>query len=179
MDLPAIGTRISVAGSLGTIKFAGNVDNTKGAWLGVEWDDPSRGKHSGAKDGKQYFECRCVSVATTEVVFIVLSFSIPKAGSFIRPPGPICYGISFLQALRTKYIEMQHGTASQEKVLLGSSNGAIEVEAVGLDKIRGKFAQLDRLRDISVDDENVATADSPGEVHNTCPSMYSYSSSRC
>jgi hypothetical protein len=60
MDLPAVGTRISVAGSLGTVKFAGSVDNTKGVWLGVEWDDPDRGKHSGTKDGKHYFECRCV-----------------------------------------------------------------------------------------------------------------------
>jgi tubulin-specific chaperone E len=78
--------------------------------------------------------------------------------------------------LRTKYIETQHGSASQEKVLLGSSNGAIEVEAVGLDKIRDKFAQLERLREISVDFENVAAADPPGEVHNTCPSMSSHSS---
>jgi hypothetical protein len=68
---------------------------------------------------------------------------------------------------------MQHGTASLEKVVLGSSKGAIEVEAVGLDKIRGKFAQLERLREISVDYENVVTADSPGEVRNTCPSMHS------
>jgi dynactin complex subunit len=60
MDLPAVGTRIYVAGSLGTVKFAGSVDNTKGVWLGVEWDDPDRGKHSGTKDGKHYFECRCV-----------------------------------------------------------------------------------------------------------------------
>ncbi|KIM86184.1 hypothetical protein PILCRDRAFT_816109 [Piloderma croceum F 1598] len=154
MDLPAVGTRISVAGSFGTVKFAGSVDNTKGVWLGIEWDDPDRGKHSGTKDGKRYFECR-----------------IPNAGSFMRPSASICYGISFLTALRSKYIETQHGTASLEKVVLGSSKGAIEVEAVGLDKIRGKFAQLERLREISVDYENVATADSPGEVRNTCPNV--------
>lgn len=58
METPKIGTRISLAGSLGTIKFAGYVDNTNGLWLGVEWDDPQRGKHSGMKDGKQYFQCR-------------------------------------------------------------------------------------------------------------------------
>ena len=58
METPKIGTRISLAGSLGTIKFAGYVDNTNGLWLGVEWDDPQRGKHSGMKDGKQYFHCR-------------------------------------------------------------------------------------------------------------------------
>lgn len=67
---------------------------------------------------------------------------------------------------------MQHGSASQEKVFLGSSNGAIEVTAVGLDKIREKFANLERLREVSVDYENVATAESPAETHKTCPSEY-------
>jgi len=28
-----------------------------GVWLGVEWDDPSRGKHSGDHDGVHYFTC--------------------------------------------------------------------------------------------------------------------------
>lgn len=65
---------------------------------------------------------------------------------------------------------MQHGSDSMEKVTLGSSNGAIEVEAVGLDKIRGKFARLEQLREISVDYENVATADPTGRIRDTCPS---------
>lgn len=60
MDLPAVGTRISLTGYRGTVRFAGPVNNTKGVWLGVEWDDPDRGKHNGVKDGKQYFECRYV-----------------------------------------------------------------------------------------------------------------------
>lgn len=68
---------------------------------------------------------------------------------------------------------MQHGSASQEKILLGSSNGAIEVAAVGLDKIREKFASLDRLREISVDFENVATSNPIGEIRSACPSRYS------
>lgn len=59
MVLPAVGTRISLSGSRGTVRFTGYVDN-KGVWLGVEWDDPDRGKHNGVKDGKQYFECRYV-----------------------------------------------------------------------------------------------------------------------
>lgn len=55
--LPQPGTRISLAGYTGTVKFIGPVDNASGIWLGVEWDDPSRGKHDGIKDGKRYFEC--------------------------------------------------------------------------------------------------------------------------
>lgn len=53
-----IGQRISFDGSLCTVRYAGPVDGTKGVWLGVEWDDPVRGKHSGEHDGKRYFVCR-------------------------------------------------------------------------------------------------------------------------
>lgn len=42
---------------LGTVRYAGAVPPTKGAWLGVEWDDPARGKHDGSHEGTPYFEC--------------------------------------------------------------------------------------------------------------------------
>lgn len=54
----SVGTRLSLSGFLGTIKYVGNVDNTTGIWLGIEWDDPQRGKHDGLHNGKRYFTCR-------------------------------------------------------------------------------------------------------------------------
>lgn len=57
-DLPSEGTRLSLSGYLGTVRFIGNVHNTTGVWLGIEWDDPDRGKHDGVKGGKRYFTCR-------------------------------------------------------------------------------------------------------------------------
>ena len=56
-DLPVVGTRLNHAGFLGTVRYAGAVDGAPGLWLGVEWDDSSRGKHDGVKDGKRYFTC--------------------------------------------------------------------------------------------------------------------------
>ena len=59
------GLRISYMNHIGTIRFSGPVEGTSGAWLGIEWDDPKRGKHDGSKDGKQYFKClwdSCLSV---------------------------------------------------------------------------------------------------------------------
>lgn len=67
-------------------------------------------------------------------------------------------------------MEAFYGLASQEKITLGSSNGAIEVEAVNLDKIRSKFANLERLREVSLENEAVATVDEPGSIRDTCPS---------
>lgn len=29
-----------------------------GLWLGVEWDQPDRGKHNGSHSGVQYFTCK-------------------------------------------------------------------------------------------------------------------------
>jgi hypothetical protein len=58
MRLPNEGSRIALAGFFGTVKFVGQVEGSSGIWLGVDWDDPLRGKHSGSKDGKIYFHCR-------------------------------------------------------------------------------------------------------------------------
>ncbi|KAH9901505.1 hypothetical protein C8Q73DRAFT_678068 [Cubamyces lactineus] len=154
LELPSIGTRLSHSGHLGTVRFVGHVDGTQGVWLGVEWDDPKRGKHDGVKDGKRYFSCL-----------------VPNSGSFIRPSPAVSYGLSFLSALTAKYIDVPHGDTATEKIVLGSSNGAIEVEAVGLDKIRGKLARLERLREVSLDGECVSRADLPGEIERTCPGI--------
>ena len=54
-----LGQRISFDGHLCTVRYVGPVKNTKkGDWLGVEWDDPSRGKHDGSYEGERYFQCR-------------------------------------------------------------------------------------------------------------------------
>ncbi|KAI5309144.1 hypothetical protein KEM55_003952 [Ascosphaera atra] len=50
-----IGTRLSYDGSLCTVRYKGEVKGTKGQWLGVEWDDPTRGKHAGEHQGIRYF----------------------------------------------------------------------------------------------------------------------------
>lgn len=99
-----------------------------------------------------------------------LFFRTKNSGSFIRPSANIQYGVSFLEALTSKYIEALHGSETQEKVLLGSSAGAIEVEAVSLDKIRQKFARVDHLREVSLDNMGVVRGDAPGSISQTCPS---------
>jgi hypothetical protein len=53
-----LGDRIQVDQDIATIRYIGSVDQTDGEWLGIEWDDPARGKHNGDKDGRNYFSCR-------------------------------------------------------------------------------------------------------------------------
>lgn len=94
---------------------------------------------------------------------------MPGSGSFIRPTANISYGVSFLAALTEKYIEIPRNSAGKEIVTLGSSKGAIEVEAVGLDKIRARLSRLDTLREVSLDNRDVSVADAPGTIGKTCP----------
>lgn len=168
--LPPLDARIDYAGHHGSIRYVGQVLNSQGLWLGVDWDDRSRGKHSGAKDGVQYFQClyaRSQHIALCPICLHLLR--VPGAGSFIRPSAKVSLGTSFLHALSSKYIESLHGSESQEIVILGSSNGSIQVEAVDLDKIRRRLSDLGRLREVSLDKENVSCSDPPGAILNSCP----------
>lgn len=55
---PALGQRVSYNSTTGTVRYIGPVgSNTTVEWLGVEWDDPTRGKHDGSHQGKRYFTC--------------------------------------------------------------------------------------------------------------------------
>ncbi|KAF9454620.1 RNI-like protein [Macrolepiota fuliginosa MF-IS2] len=148
------GLRISYMDYIGTVRFIGPVEGTPGIWLGIEWDDPTRGKHDGSKAGKRYFTCL-----------------VPGTGSFLRPSANICHGKSFLEALKSKYIEAYHGSGSQELVVLGSSQGAIQVEAVNLDKVRAKLSKVSFLREVSLDGESVARSNPPGTIQDTCPNI--------
>lgn len=102
----------------------------------------------------------------------VRSHRVSKAGTFIRQTPSVKYGTTFTRALFSKYVEDLHGSQRQELVVLGSSNGAIEVEAVNLDKIRNKLSHLEKLREVSLDGENVAAADPSGEIGRTCPGAW-------
>ena len=50
--------RLSYSGNICTVRYVGEVAGTKGTWLGVEWDDTTRGKHAGEHEGVKYFFCR-------------------------------------------------------------------------------------------------------------------------
>ena len=53
-----LGQGLSLKGQPCTIRYIGAVADKLGQWLGVEWDDPERGKHDGTHNGTKYFECR-------------------------------------------------------------------------------------------------------------------------
>lgn len=63
-----LGQRLSYDGALCTVRYIGDVGGTTGLWLGVEWDDPSRGKHDGAHKGTRYFNCESLAVPNVQIL---------------------------------------------------------------------------------------------------------------
>ncbi|GAA5924676.1 hypothetical protein JCM3775_005442 [Rhodotorula graminis] len=159
---PTSGTASRPA-QLGSVLYKGPVPPTKGTWLGIEWDEPSRGRHSGVYDktGVRYFHPR-----------------IQGAGSFLRPDakGLDLRGKTFEEALRAKYLDDDDCGDGDNNVLearsgpqidpLDSSSttrryatdGNFDVEVVLSSKVTERFHQLGRLREVGLEWESVSAA---------------------
>jgi len=161
-----IGQRRSYDGALCTIRYIGQVAGTSGSWLGVEWDDPTRGKHDGQHKEVRYFSCNSKS---------------PTAASFVRPTRPADVPQTFVSALQHKYVaDVGHGAASAvtEKPIIISGKVA---EEVGFDKIRRQQAQLSELKIVVLDGARVYRASNPPDerpIGQICPKVVELDISR-
>ncbi|NXD65424.1 TBCE protein, partial [Eolophus roseicapillus] len=148
----ALGRRVLCGTEYATVRYVGSVPPTAGIWLGVEWDDPQRGKHDGTYEGTEYFKCRH-----------------PRGGSFIRP-NKANFGVDFLTAVKNRYglndeQDAQHGT--ENTLVFGKKT----VEFVGMDSIAEQQRQLNQLVDISVCECAVSHAGQKEEISRMCASI--------
>lgn len=172
MDPPLIlGTRFLVGPDRATLRYFGAVRGTTGVWLGVEYDDPARGKHSGEKDGEQYFTCKWVSVALicpvirqgrTEPDMDVCTSnrcSQEGAGAFIRPTSPrIILPRSFLKTVLERYAPVsEEPLPDSDSLVLGRTN--IQVNAPRLTKVRDRLGRTQELRELGVEAQCVGVFD--------------------
>ena len=165
-EYASLGRRIETRdGARATVRYVGSVDGQDGEWVGVEWDDPARGKHDGSHDGKRYFEC-----AATGLEPGALPASFVRAHK-IRP------SVTFAAAIRAKYLDGKGEIAKVPKTpgadadadadageaYVQSSNGQkIEIElCLKKDDPVAALAALDR---VYLPDAAVATAGAPGEA---------------
>lgn len=63
-----LGQRLSYSNAICTVRYAGPITGTAGEWLGVEWDDPNRGKHDGTYQDVKYFESRSTQIARGRLI---------------------------------------------------------------------------------------------------------------
>jgi hypothetical protein len=82
---PQPGDRVLVLGDKATVRYVGSVAGQEGMWIGLEWDNASRGKHDGSTGGTRYFQTRS-----------------PAAGSFVRQE-KVNFGCSVGEALEARY----------------------------------------------------------------------------
>ena len=166
-DVSCIGKRLSFEGHLCTVRHIGPLEGTRGLWLGVEWDDPTRGKHNGSYEGKSVFKCASAAVSPA---------------SFIRPARRSDSPRTIMDALRVKYhAELrEHGWDDKKSVSVEISGKT--VEEIGFEKISKQQAMLENIRIAVLDQLHVCGLVQRGssredllhaqdELRRTCPNV--------
>ncbi|KAL6439102.1 hypothetical protein ACFW04_003814 [Cataglyphis niger] len=151
-----VSSRIECDGYRGTVKYVGPVGNTKGEWLGIDWDDSTRGKHNGTYEGIEYFQARHST-----------------SGSFIRP-GKVKFGISCPQAIKMRYglIDDELAGIDRDEVLsLRKEINAPFLDFVGFSKVNKKQSKFDQLKIVWLREQCVSDAGKPEELKELCPNL--------
>ncbi|XP_029100494.1 tubulin-specific chaperone E isoform X4 [Monodon monoceros] len=148
-----IGRRVEVNGEHATVRFSGVVPPMAGLWLGVEWDNPERGKHDGSHEGTVYFKCRH-----------------PTGGSFIRP-NKVNFGVDFLTAIKNRYtLEDEPEEEGKEQIV---TIGNKPVETIGFDSVVKQQSQLSKLQEVSLRNCAVNGLGDKGGIAKACPNVRS------
>ncbi|OCF57082.1 hypothetical protein L486_05941 [Kwoniella mangroviensis CBS 10435] len=131
-------------------------------WLGVEYDDPSNGKHNGSYKDNQVFQ-------TVQ----------DGSGSFIKyipnsRGGPLKEGNSLISSIQDRYgsilpnftsassMYQEEGqddsinTEKEEKVILGSSSNAITVTLPNISSVKERVGRLEKIRNMGFEDEHIS-----------------------
>lgn len=135
------GRRISYDRALCTVRsIVDSIPGTNGSWLGVEWDDVSRGKHNGVYNGIEYFKCQS---------------NTPNAASFIRPTRRGDVERTLYEAIKLKYVTDTSTNAHDVVVISGKV-----AEEIGFEKVSKQQSSLSNLR-IAVLDHMVISGIAP------------------
>lgn len=144
-----VGARVKVAKDVATVRYVGKVEGQDGEWAGVEWDDPSRGKHDGSVNGVKYFACS----------------SGLNAGSFVRVE-KVAEGINVPQALLARYrnekAEGGEEVTADELYVETIGQRRVKINLVGAEQISQLQSQTHKLtssRLVQMDVASVGDAD--------------------
>lgn len=122
-----VGDRLSYDGELCTVRFVGTLP----AWpndvaLGVEWDSPSKGKHSGSYNGVEYFKVRT-----------------PRSGSFLKQRKQH-------DGTRSVYEALVYAYGTEVKIESIQIGGRKMAEIYGFEKLQKMQKVFTSLKDISL-----------------------------
>lgn len=129
----SLDSRIELNGSTGTVKYIGPLIHKKDndLWVGISWDEVTRGKHNGTVEGFEYFKSK------------------GNSGSLIKL-NKINVGLNFKEAMDFKYnfdnsdeVFRQINEANKSGMYLMGNKRKIDIEFVGNEKAYEKFAKSD------------------------------------
>jgi len=168
------GQRVSFKNQICTIRYIGPVEGTDKEWLGVEWDDPQRGKHYGAHKGIRYFTCKYFVLSRKSILIPNAGLNPSQTpGSFVAQTQAKDPEQSFVEAVEKKYAT--DATILDDPVVI---SGKV-VEKVGFEKIRQQQAQLAALKVVVVDGYRINEAtNSSSNIHEICPNIQTLDLSR-
>lgn len=137
---PKLNSRVQIGDCKATVKYVGEVKDQTGTWIGLEWDNPDRGKNDGSIGGSQYFRCQN-----------------PGAGSFLRQEkfaSQAILGGDVLASLQERYgdqsaREQQTHQTPEPAKQPGRKNG-VEWQLVGADQVQAKLSVLEALEKASL-----------------------------
>lgn len=152
-----IGRRVEYNGAIGTVKYYGKLKhqtekhNPDEQWIGVEWDDPERGRHNGTVEGVEYFKCK----------------GDLNAGSLLKAD-KVNYGIGIYTSILQRYFKdkTQATEPSKENQIVDERGNSIEVdddiyvqtakkfkkkiEFLGFNKIWKKINDLNHIHELAL-----------------------------
>uniref|UniRef100_A0A3Q3J3P7 Tubulin-specific chaperone E n=1 Tax=Monopterus albus TaxID=43700 RepID=A0A3Q3J3P7_MONAL len=144
----ALGRRVSCGGERATVRYVGPVPPTAGLWLGLEWDNPERGKHDGSHEGVRYFTCRH-----------------PKGASFVRP-AKVSFGVDYLTAVQQAY-EINTEEVLSEEISISSK----KLEWEGIKELAVSDIMKQSLPTALLSRSEVNGAGAEGEIRKTTPNI--------
>ncbi|CAO3608649.1 unnamed protein product [Cunninghamella blakesleeana] len=133
-----INTRVQIDNDYATIKYIGEVEGSTGQWLGIEWDNDTRGKHDGSRS--------------------FIRYNTKKVST----------GQPFLEALETKYADKtftnEYDASKDNGLLYFGGNKNIVVETVGFEKVERKQSRIGALKIVGLSNNKISSAGNDQEI---------------
>ncbi|SCU89052.1 LADA_0E13432g1_1 [Lachancea dasiensis] len=150
---PSVGDRLCVEGQFCTIRFVGEIPQWKSEKAyGLEWDNITRGKHSGVVGGVRYFETKFRT-----------SGSIVKESKVIEAIHRRC---TFIDSLSNVYLSK---AGKHRDVYFGSKR----VEMTGLDVLDLRNGDVSSLKCINLSYRNIAAMGDLSKLRLLAPTLKS------
>ena len=173
-----VGRRIEYQGDHGTVKYHGPLkhhdekQDPKQIWLGVQWDDPTRGRHNGTVKGVQYFVTDDGQNSGTLLKMEKANFGITIYDGILQR--------YFLKPNQTTETENKEKQVNEKGITVEYDEDAFfetvrkfkkKVEFLGFDKIWKKINDLKHLEELSLPDCKISDIGPDGSLQQLLPSV--------